>query len=42
MIESFKKQLMDNGYSFKEITPELISVENFLSKEQLDTLNNIG
>jgi hypothetical protein len=41
MIESFKKQLTDNGYSFKEITPELISVENFLSKEQLDTLNNI-
>jgi len=41
MIDSFKKQLTDNGYSFKEITPELISVENFLSKDQLDTLNNI-
>lgn len=41
MIESFKKQLIDNGYSFKEITPELISVENFLSKEQLDTFWNI-
>ena len=41
MIESFKKQLIDNGYSFEEVTPELISVENFLSKEQLDTLNNI-
>jgi hypothetical protein len=41
MIESFKKQLIDNGYSFKEIAPELISVENFLSKEQLNTLNNI-
>ena len=41
MIDSFKKQLTDNGYSFKEITPELISVENFLSKEQLDTLNKI-
>jgi hypothetical protein len=41
MIEPFKQQLIDNGYSFEEITPELISVENFLSKEQLDTLNNI-
>jgi hypothetical protein len=41
MIESFKKQLTERGYSFKEIAPELISVENFLSKQQLDTLNNI-
>jgi hypothetical protein len=41
MIESFKKHLLENGYSFKELTTELISVENFLSKEQLDTLNNI-
>jgi hypothetical protein len=41
MIEPFKQQLIDNGYSFEEIAPELISVENFLSKEQLDTLNNI-
>jgi hypothetical protein len=41
MIESFKKQLTDNGYSFEEITPELISVENFLSKEQIDTFRSI-
>ena len=41
MIESFKKQLTERGYSFKEIAPELISVEDFLSKQQLDTLNNI-
>ena len=36
MIEFFKKQLSDNGYSIEEITAELISVENFLSKEQLE------
>jgi hypothetical protein len=41
MIESFKKQLIDNGYSFEEITPELISIENFLSKDQIDTLSGI-
>jgi hypothetical protein len=41
MIDSFKKQLKENGYSFEEITSELISVENFLSKDQLNTLNNI-
>ena len=38
MIESFKKELISNGYSFTEITPELFSVENFLSKEQLNIL----
>jgi hypothetical protein len=41
MIDSFKRQLIESGYSFKEITPELISVENFLSKEQIDTFLNI-
>jgi hypothetical protein len=41
MIDSFKRQLKESGYSFKEITPELISVENFLSKEQIDTFLNI-
>jgi hypothetical protein len=41
MIENFKKQLVDNGYSFKEVAPELISVENFLSKEQISTLKDI-
>jgi hypothetical protein len=41
MIDFFKKQLIDSGYDVKDITPELFSVENFLSKEQLDTLNNI-
>jgi hypothetical protein len=41
MIDSFKKQLRKNEYSFEEITSELLSVENFLSKDQLDTLNNI-
>jgi len=41
MIENFKKQLIDNGYSFEEVAPELISVENFLSKEQINTLKDI-
>jgi hypothetical protein len=41
MIDSFKRQLTESGYSFKEITPELISVENFLSKEQIDIFLNI-
>jgi hypothetical protein len=41
MIDSFKKQLKESGYSFEEITSELISVENFLSKDQLNTLNSI-
>jgi len=36
MIDSFKKQLTDNGYSFTEITPEIFTIENFLSKEKLD------
>lgn len=38
MIETLKKQLVNEGFTFKEITPELISVENFLSKETLDSL----
>jgi hypothetical protein len=41
MIDSFKKQLVDNGYSFEEITPKLLSIENFLSKEQLDIFFDI-
>ena len=41
MIESFKKQLFDKGYSIEEITPQLISVENFLSKEQLEDFASI-
>ena len=41
MIESFKKQLSDNGYAIENITPELISVENFLSKEQLEDFASI-
>lgn len=41
MIEAFKKQIVDKGYSFEEIAPELISVENFLSKEQIDALIDI-
>jgi hypothetical protein len=41
MIDSFKKQLLDSGYSITEITPELFSVENFLSKEQLDAFFSI-
>lgn len=41
MIESFKEELKANGYSFTEITPELFSVENFLSKEDLGVLRNI-
>jgi len=38
MIETLKKHLVNEGFTFKEITPELISVENFLSKETLDSL----
>jgi hypothetical protein len=41
MINFFKNQLTQNGYFFKEITPELIFIENFLSKEQLDTFSSI-
>jgi hypothetical protein len=41
MINSFKKKLTENGYSFKEITSELISVENFLSKDQIDIFSSI-
>jgi hypothetical protein len=36
MIESFKKQLVDNGFIFEELAPELISIENFLSNEDLN------
>jgi len=36
MLDSFKKQLIQNGFKFKEITDSLISVENFLLKEDLD------
>ena len=36
MIESLKKQLMDSGYVVKDITPELFSVENFLSQDQIN------
>jgi hypothetical protein len=38
VIESFKKQLTENGFSFEEISPDIISVDNFLSKDSLDTL----
>ena len=41
MIDFFKKQLVDNNYSFKEITPKLLYIENFLSKEQLDIFFDI-
>ncbi len=41
MIDSFKKQLMESGYVVKEITPELFSVENFLSEEELSIFLNI-
>jgi hypothetical protein len=41
MIDSFKKQLLEKGYSITEITPELFSVENFLSKEELDTFESL-
>jgi hypothetical protein len=37
MIESFKQQLVDSGYVVTDITPELFSVENFLSQDQIDT-----
>lgn len=41
MIETFKKQLVDNGYIVKDITPELFSVENFLSQDQINTFKDI-
>ena len=41
MIESFKKQLIYNEYSFEEITPELVSVKNFLSEDHLNIFWNI-
>ena len=41
MSDSFKKQLAENGFKFEEITDELISVENFLSKEELDVFWDI-
>jgi hypothetical protein len=37
MIESFKQQLIDSGYVVTDITPELFSVDNFLSQDQIDT-----
>ena len=37
MIEVFKQQLKESGYVVTDITPELFSVENFLSQDQIDT-----
>lgn len=41
MIDSFKKQLIDSGYNVKDITPELFSVENFLSQNQINIFLDI-
>jgi len=41
MIEPFKQQLIDSGYVVKDITPELFSVENFLSEDQITTFWDI-
>ena len=41
MINSFKKQLIENKYVVEEITPELFSVENFLSEKEINTLLKI-
>ena len=41
MIESFKQQLIDSGYVVTDITPDIFSVENFLSHEQITTLWDI-
>lgn len=41
MIDSLKKQLTDAGYVVEDITPELFSVENFLSKDQINTFWDI-
>ena len=41
MIESFKQQLIDSGYAVTDITPELFSVENFLSEDQITTFWDI-
>jgi len=36
MIEKLKQVFNENGIEFKEITSELLAVENFLTKEDLD------
>ena len=41
MIDFFKKELTKNGFSFEEITDEIISIENFLSEKELDSLDKI-
>jgi hypothetical protein len=41
MIESFKQQLIDSGYVVTDITPELFSVDNFLSQDQIETFWSI-
>jgi hypothetical protein len=41
MIETFKKHLIDSGYEVKDINPELFSVENFLSEDQINTFWDI-
>jgi len=41
VLENFKKQLTKNGFVFKEITPELLSIENFLLEKDLNTFNEI-
>ena len=41
MIDLFKKELTENGFSFEEITDQIISIENFLSEEELDSICKI-
>lgn len=41
MIEAFKKELQLRGYVVTDITPELFSVENFLSQDQINTFMDI-
>jgi hypothetical protein len=41
VLENFKKQLTKNGFVFKEITSELLSIENFLLEKDLNTFNEI-
>lgn len=41
MINNFIDQLKENNYLFEEVTDELVWVKDFLTQEELDTINDI-
>jgi hypothetical protein len=41
MIKEFINQLKENNLNFEQVTEELIWVKNFLTDEELNTINNI-